>query len=541
MRSVRSRNFMTATDNSIAELAGRGRQTVARIRSALDSGRSASIAHIVELIREVTCKFDTISVQGLGEVIGRDLLTVSRVISVAHTLGYNPEGVEISTINQAIHVIGFNKIRNLALSLMLVHNASTEMAAEKRDVAAFALLSGLIAQSVRERQRPDDAEEAFVCAALRSYGRIMLANFMPDEYRQAVSRARDGNEAAAFRAIFGLSPLELSIALLEQTRMPRNVMIGLREVLAGERSSGNLPSEFELPVVADFAEELCRLTDEPRLDADQFAARAMRLIHNYGSNIGLSEDELFELLEEVSGTLNLFGALRDGNPLNCGLFQRLRAFAHRADPPASGAKPRTTETDGVAGVATINGQTTRHYRDPLAAGIAALMEMETLRTVAVEPAHATALKAIHAAFDLGQTIAFRRNGNEPIYRAWMGAGDFFEVIKGEELLDANRRDVFSVCLKRSEDVLIQNPADPKIQPFVPEWLAPAAGNNPMILLPVRDDHGTVTVFCGLRNEAADFLVTARQTQQLRALRQRLAQIERQAKAAGGIVDETKVA
>jgi len=80
---------MTASDELTSDPADRERHTIARIRAALEAGQAPSIAQIVELIREVTRKFETISVQGLGEVIGRDLLTMSRVTSVAHRLGYN--------------------------------------------------------------------------------------------------------------------------------------------------------------------------------------------------------------------------------------------------------------------------------------------------------------------------------------------------------------------------------------------------------------------------------------------------------------------
>lgn len=527
---------MTATEDTITDLAGRGRQTVARIRAALDSGKSASIAHIVELIREVTCKFETIPVQGLGEVIGRDLPTTSRVISVAHTLGYNPEGVEICTINQAIHVIGFNKIRNLALSLMLVQSASAEVVLEKRNVAAFALVSGLIAQAVRVRQRPDDAEEAFVCAALRNFGRIMLANFMPDEYRQALACATDGNEVSALRRTFGISPLDLSIALLEQTRMPRNVMLGLREVSSSERSSVSLPPELELPVIADFAEEVCRLANDSRLDADQFAERALRTVRSYGRNVELPEEELFEVLQEVSGTLGMFGALQPGHALHCCLLQRLRSFALRIDPAEPTVEP-VFESDRPATEAkAVREQTSRRFRDPLAGGIAALMEFEAQSGRRIDQAYSSALHAIHSGLKLDHTLVFRRFEEGPRFSAWIGRGDFFAMIKGEELLDATVRDVFSVCLKRGEDVLIQNPADPKISAFIPDWLAPAAGRQPMILLPVRDDRGTVAVFCGLRADSSEFEVTARQNQQLRALRQRLSDIEVRLRADGETAD-----
>ena len=523
---------MTTTDDSIADLADRGRQTVARIRAALDSGKSASIAQIVELIREVTCKFETISVQGLGEVIGRDLLTMSRVISVAHTLGYNPEGVEISTINQAIHVIGFNKIRNLALSLMLMQNAATEAALEKRNVAAFALVSGLISQAVRLHQHPDDAEEAFVCAALRNYGRIMLANFLPEEYRRAVAASPGAGEANAFRREFGLTPLELSAALLEQAHMPRNIIIGLRDVASSERSATGLSPELELPVIADFAEALCRLANEPGLDAGQFSEQAMRLARTYGPNVALTEDELFEVLEEIANTLNMFGALQSGHALSSNLLQRLKALALRADPAPSPAAATANRAAAASQASTVPtaGQTPRLLRDPLAVGIATLMELETQATARIDQVYAEALRAIHTGLELDHTLLFRRTDGGAKYFAWLGEGDFFAMVSGEELLDAAVRDVFSVCLKRGEDVLIQNPGDPKIQAFIPDWLRPAAGTQPLVLLPVRDAHGTVAVFCGLRGDSAPLALTPRQSQQLRALRQRLAGFEDRQKA-----------
>jgi len=86
--------------------------------------------------------------------------------------------------------------------------------------------------------------------------------------------------------------------------------------------------------------------------------------------------------------------------------------------------------------------------------------------------------AVHDGLEFAHTLVFWRVASTTRYRSWLGAGDFFAMIKGEELLDATVRDVFSACLKRSDDVLIQIPAYPKIQPYIPDWLRPAAGARP---------------------------------------------------------------
>jgi len=357
---------LPAVADSQTELTEKAHRTVARITSALDRGDSASIVQIVELIREVTCKLESISVQQLGEAVGRDLLTMSRVISVAHTLGYNPEGVEISTINQAIQVIGFNKIRNRALSLMLLNNAASANPGDKRDVAASALVSGLVAQTIRERINPHDAEDAFVCTALRNDGRIMLANFLPDEYQEAVSRSGRGeSESKSFREHFDLTTLEPSVELLGRSRMPRNLMLSLGEVTPAMRKSDTMSTEQELSVRATFADELCQLMHQPSPTVENFSESALHLLQSFGPNIPLSEDELFDTLIQVSNILKTFGGLHADNALNCPLLNRLSSIAlERVRMEDSNSRDGlmnigdTDVADGISG---------RHHDDALAA------------------------------------------------------------------------------------------------------------------------------------------------------------------------------
>lgn len=517
---------MPAVADSRTEQAEKAQRTIAQIKSALDSGESASIAQIVELIRDVTCKFESISVQQLGEAVGRDLLTMSRVISIAHSLGYNPEGVEITTINQAIHVIGFDKIRNLALSLMLMQNATASGAAEKRNVAASALAGGLVAQVIREKTNPRDAEEAFVCAALRNFGRIMLANLLPDQYQEAVRRSAGESEANVFRECFGLTPLELSAELLGQTGLPKSMVVGLREVTPSMRSSKSLSTEQEIPVLATFTAELCELMDQPSSTVESFSDKALRLVQSFGPNIALSEDELFDVLDQVSSTLNTFGALQSDSALNCPMLNRLKALALKTD-AIDGRVVTPVAVAPISGDGAEEDSRKHHYKGGLTEAIGSLIELEEQGPVSIDKLYEIVLPAIHRELDFAQTIVFRRTKNSGRFSAWRGKGDFFAMIRGEELLNAKVRDLFSVCLRRGEDVIIQNPADPKIKSFVPDWLRSVAGSQPMALLPVQDKDGTVTVFCGLRNSSDPFELTVQHSQQLRSLRQRISTIEKQ--------------
>lgn len=496
----------------------RAERTVARIQTALAEGGSASLMQIVELIREVTYKVETISVQQLGEVVGRDLPTMSRVLGVAHTLGYNPEGVEISNLPHAIHVIGFTKIRNLAISLLLMdHATATHTTPAKRDVAAAALTAGLLAQSIERRQQPAAAEDAFVCAALRHYGWMMAAQFLPEETAEIHGLAADQPTAHAFETVLGLSPLELSRRLLSlHGRLPRGVMNGLRDVDSKHRSNASIWPDQEIPVVADFSEAMCRLMSRPGLTRESFREEATRLLEAYDGSVRLTEEELAERLVEVGGTLKTFSRMFSNRGDQCLLLERLAAFVNNrefaATRPASSraSKPQYLEAEA------------EDASTPLSRALATITKLDVDGPAVTAGAYRICLAAMHEEFAFEQTFLFMLDPATSGYRAWAGIGTAFAAIEGRRLLGEETRDVFSVCLNRGDDALIQDPADPKIRAFIPAWLGRLEANRPLLLLPVRNGTITAAVFCGVRSAAGEFKPSGLQARLLRSLRRKLA-------------------
>jgi HD-like signal output (HDOD) protein len=215
------------------------KSTISRVAAGLESGESAGLAEIVELIQQLSGNAVETSVEELATLIGKDVVVTAKVITAANTLGYNPSGLEISTISQAIQVIGFNKIRQLALALLLIENAERTLNPhEKREIAALALCSGLMAEAVMQRHRTHEPEQAFICASLRNYGRLLMTTFMLEEYRQARQISTEGvSEDEAFRRVFGLTPLELGHHLLASAHRCRSMRCAKRRKIRKSSSS----------------------------------------------------------------------------------------------------------------------------------------------------------------------------------------------------------------------------------------------------------------------------------------------------------------
>ncbi|HAM73393.1 MAG TPA: hypothetical protein DCM86_17305, partial [Verrucomicrobiales bacterium] len=116
-----------------------GKKTINSLTEGLESGKSAAVSQVIRLIQDITSKVDTISVDQLADLISRDLATMTKVLGVANTIGFNPTGSEITTVHQAIQTVGFEKIRNIAMALLLLDSAEQGAAGrEKQQVAALA-------------------------------------------------------------------------------------------------------------------------------------------------------------------------------------------------------------------------------------------------------------------------------------------------------------------------------------------------------------------------------------------------------------------
>ena len=102
----------------------------------------------------------------------------------------------------------------------------------------------MIEQAMAERDELAADTLAFICAALRSYGQLLLSTFLIQDYREALQLAAQMPADRAFRLTFGLTPLEVSQRILGEVN------------LAGIGASMFQP----LPANAQTPNALCRFT-----------------------------------------------------------------------------------------------------------------------------------------------------------------------------------------------------------------------------------------------------------------------------------------
>ncbi|MFT3782158.1 MAG: HDOD domain-containing protein [Nibricoccus sp.] len=490
----------------------------------LESGESAGLSEIVELIQQLSGHALDTSVQDLATMIGKDLVVTAKVIAAANTIGYNPSGIEVSTITQAIHVIGFNKIRQLAVSLLLIENAERTLnPTEKREIAALALCSGILAESVMEKHGSASPEHAFICASLRNYGRILMTTFMIEEYRRArvLAMQSGASEDEAFNQVFGLTPLELGYHLLESAHLPDPILKSLRALPPDAVRKASQNPEVELLVLADLSVKLCETALRTDLSAAEFERTAQTLSARTGRAFYLDVDGLLSALKETGQQLNTFASTFGLSALTGSLAPRLQQRAVRKDPvgfvpltplvaaatadpkpvaqpspapsqptaaPAPTATPVPSSTAPAAptdpALQPVSGEA--DFQRAFDTGIEQMANLLTEEPVKMDKVFRVIMDAALHGFASNDGVLFVRERSGHSYSPRYGHGPLLDTIRNQPLIRESDRNVCGICLQRLEDVFINDAADPKILPHLPPWLK-TSNLASFVLLPIHEN------------------------------------------------------
>jgi HD-like signal output (HDOD) protein len=514
----------------------RAKATLNRIRTAIEAGEAPIISQVVQVIRDISGSVDKISLNDLADTISRDPTTMSRIIAIAGSLGYNPNGVEITSIQQAIGLIGFERVRNLTVSLLLVQNAESSKSAEaSRELGGLSLISGIFAGDLSRRLPGVEPDLAFVCSALRSYGRLLMSTFMGADYADAVKLA--GNTSAtpdaSFTAIFGLTPLALGHELLSNMNLP-DVMLDSLRVVPEERRKQALviPSEA-LAAVADIGLRLAEVLTASDLSLENLPARMEAISMEYCEELHLPKEAAQELVVAAAQAIESFG--KSGNrsgksSSSVRLFHRLECVSLDRQPPPYSID-RKPDAPPSAEEAALEHQ--RIVQLELDAATEALQSGANELAVLVREARPNLVQIFELTVDVLQNalrfescVIFLVDRSTGLFHPTTGKGPMRQDTRDGFVLRPTDRNVFSVPLVRGEDVVIENPNDPSVRAFIPEWLRRPGKTHPFMLLPIKDEAGPFALVCAASPSASVFQLVRNTSADLRRIRGHLALIGR---------------
>lgn len=187
-----------------------------------------SVQNILALTRNMDC-----SPKDLVQVIGKDPVITVKVLRVVNSAYYNL-ATQITSIDHAVVFLGFNTIKNLALSIaamsMLPSNHLTGF--DGPQYLLHSLVTAGIAKRLAQRVPDTDPNDCFIAGLLHDFGKVVVAQCMPSEYQSAVeiSLWRETSLHSALREVVGVDHFAIGAMLVERWRFAPQLIETIRHL-----------------------------------------------------------------------------------------------------------------------------------------------------------------------------------------------------------------------------------------------------------------------------------------------------------------------
>ena len=181
-----------------------------------------SVQKILELTRDVNC-----AAKDLVQVIDKDPVVTVKILKVVNSAYYSlPK--QITSISHAVVYLGFNTIKNVALSIAAIGMLPKDNAAgfDGQQYLIHSLATASIAKLLAARVDNADPMDCFIAGLLHDFGKVVFAQFMPQEYRKAldISHKNGSSLHLALREVIGVDHAVVGAMLAKKWRFAPNLI-----------------------------------------------------------------------------------------------------------------------------------------------------------------------------------------------------------------------------------------------------------------------------------------------------------------------------
>ena len=207
------------------------------IRSPRLPSLPAIALEVIDLVQD-----DSVSIKQIAETIQNDPAMSGKILKTVNSSFYG-QSKSISTISQALVVLGLNSVKTLALGFTLVPNLK-DAGATGFDHFRFwrhSLYAATSARCLAKAARLDVTEEAFLGGLLQDLGMLAMSQTLVKEYPPVLEQAGDDHVKLLNieRATLGTDHAEVGAAVAEAWKLPKQLVAPIRY----HETPGSAPSD----------------------------------------------------------------------------------------------------------------------------------------------------------------------------------------------------------------------------------------------------------------------------------------------------------
>jgi len=455
----------------------------------------------------------------LTDIILRDIALTKKLLRLVNAAHYGAQ--PISTISRAVVILGFDAVRDAAVTLMLFeHLQNRAHVDELKGEAVDSFFRGILGRRLAAAAGVRDGEEAFISALFRDLGRLM-ARFhffeRTEQVRRLMADELLGEEAAALR-VFGVDYDQLGLAIARRWHFPPAILHAMTPLdEASVKASGS--ESGRLRVVANLARDLHKSMAGKRPEEQEQAVEGLYL--RYRDAARVSRESLVEHVRKAVESLREEALIPS---MDVSKSSTLPLLPRQGTPAAATAAASPESPPAAREDAAAQGDPT----DVLALG------MQDLTALLLGPYHVadvfkTAVEILYRTelFDHVLACVLDRPSQALIGRVGLGP-NALSMRNAFRIPLGFAPDVFHAATAKGQDILISDTTADNIRTRIPDWHQQTVCAHSFLLLPIMVEGKPLALFYADRIDAplqvsnqALGLIKALRNQTALALRQKL--------------------
>lgn len=494
-----------------------------------------ALSESVSAINKMTTS-DKESVAQLSMSILKDFALTNKILRLVNSAYYRQAGGgNISTVSRAVLVLGFDAVRNIAITVLLFeHLQNKSNANQLKDEFLRANLAGILARDIAAKTSTRDVEQAFICSMFHNLGRLLSQYYFPEESEEIkkLQLQKPGAEEAVVIQVLGISFEDLGIGIARTWGFPSLIVGSMRKLPAGNVRKP-AAAEDRLRVLSGFSNELCRLIAE--VAPEQRHKELRKLSARFGDSVPLSEQELQQTMEKSFEAVAQFASIIHLNLQLTSFGRQIKAWG--------GSRVNLAQTeDTLAGGDSLSGTV---LSDSVPAGAAGSLGQagdtaagdqvgaaEAILTAGIQDISNTLvedfklndvlriiLETMYRAKGFKRVILCIRDAKNNAMVGRFGFGpDAPDVAKRFSFPLSFTPDIFHAALSKGVDILISDTNDPKIATRIPDWFRKGVAAETFLLFPLCIKGKPMALIYADRDHAGEIVISEKELSLLRTLR-----------------------
>lgn len=463
---------------------------------------------------------DAERLQSLSEVILKDFSMTNKLLRIVNSATYGQFGGSISTVSRAIIILGFDKIRNLAITLLLFEHMRNKVQAEQlREASLRSFFCGLLASTLGRKSGWRDVEETMICGMFAHLGKLLTICYFFEESQQITKRIEQTGEEEnmAAHAVLGVTYRELGVGVTGNWNFPERIVGSMRALPDGPIKQPQNQID-RLRLFSNMASELLPMIESSPADADKLINKVMA---RYRDVMSWPAQELRNHVKEASEHylhyLAILGVEQRGSAF-CKCLQKTAGHV-----PAENTEPAENDQGSLeaAWLAAEVAVDDTALQDPAAILSSGVQDITNtlVGSYNLNDLLRMTLETMFRGIGFERVLFCTRDLKRPKMVARFGYGVNIQQAIAKFSFDTDHtNDVFQLALARNADILIDDIDAESIRDRIPAWYRGAVPAKTFIIFPVVLDKKSIGFFYGDRTDAHALKIPPNQLNLLKTLR-----------------------